>query len=82
MACDACEKRVELIERYTMRFLIAILFLTACGESVRVLDNDASTIVTSDNEHWVKCVSDRCPNGYIIIDTSNSTTTYYTIKCK
>lgn len=49
--------------------LVALMLMTACGDSARILDADGVKRVAFCTGAWIKCVHDACPDGYDSIDT-------------
>jgi hypothetical protein len=58
---------------------LLLLSLSAC-DSARVLSADGSKVIGSCGASWVKCIHEKCPNGYDVIDNEIPDQTL--IRCK
>ena len=61
--------------------VLACLTLWGCEDQVSVISSDGDRTVAECGLTWTKCISDACPNGFIIVKQPTSST-FGILRCK
>lgn len=65
--------------------IVVLLCCVGCSDEAYVLDSTGQKRLAycGDSIHWIKCISDACPNGFDIVVAPNSgTSTAGILKCR